>query len=95
MERQRKQFTIRLAVVIRPERVAQETVRELQKELELRPHLLKPCVSWEAETDKIIVEMADEGIDAQQVANGLAEEVWEATAAIMGDFQTMHVEILP
>lgn len=95
MEQHRKRFTVRLAVVIRPENVARETVLELQKELELRPHLLNPRVSWEAETDKIIVEIVDEGIDAQQVSNGLAEEVWEATAAIMGDFNTMHVEILP
>ncbi len=89
-----QQFAIRLAVIIRPGEEARRLLPDLQEELNMRPHLLNPRVLWDPDTQRVIVEIIDTDSDYKRSADGMAEEVWEAVAAVMEEFETMRVEVI-
>jgi len=87
-------FAIRLAVVGAPSHVIQAAVPDLQEELCQRDYLRSPRVAWDPHLQRTIVDVEDRGYDPQRTAEGMAEEVFEITTGVLGDFESFHIDIL-
>jgi hypothetical protein len=87
-------FLVSLAVIIDPPEEARRLVPDLQEELDARPHLTNPRVWWDGNTQRTHVEVIDKSDDMAISTSGVAEEIFEAVAAVMLDFETMRVEIV-
>jgi len=89
-----QRFFIELAVVGSPSAVMQAAVPALQEEIDQRDYLRAGQVYWDTDTQRVIVDIEDQGHDSQQVARIMAEELFEITAAVLGDFERFHVDIV-
>ena len=87
-------YFVKLALVGSPIDVIHAGVSDLQEELGLRAHLRKACVTWDHHRQSAIIQLEREGLSAQNAANGAAEEIFEAAASVLGDFETYHVELV-
>ena len=87
-------FTIRLSIPHLAADQARALVPDLQEELDLRPHLRAPQVTQQPDSGVIIVEVDTEALNAEQAATGMAEELFEATCAVLEDTASLRVEIL-
>jgi len=87
-------FALRLAVVGAPSHVIQAVVPDLREELRQRDYLRAPRVAWDPQTQWTIVDVEDQGYDPQRTAEDMAEELFEITASVLGDFESFHIDIL-
>ena len=87
-------FTVRLALLGVPGQYADEAVRDLQNELEMRPHLRNPQISWKSETRQAIIQVDNEALSPESAAEGMAEELLEVAVAVLKEFKRIRVEIL-
>ena len=87
-------YTVVLAVPIVPVAAGQAALVDLQEELDARPHLDRPLVTWDSEMQRLVVTVRVEDSTPEAAAANMAEELWEIAAATLPDFQTMHVEIV-
>ena len=86
--------TVRLALIGVSEGQSSKAVAGLQNELNMRPHLKNAQVSWEAGSRRVIVQVDDEGLDANSVSKGMAEELLEIVSAVFVKPSGIRVEIL-
>jgi hypothetical protein len=89
-----QRFLVRAALTGSPETVIQAALPDLQEELEARPYLKNPRVTWDSDSHCVIVEVEDEAPTAQQARGGVYDEVFESACAVVGDFERLRVEIL-
>lgn len=87
-------YRVRLAIPTFSAAQAPTIVVDLQEELELRPHLDQPLVSWTDSPGQIVIEVSDQARSAEQAAAGMAEEIFEATCAVVADTDGLRVELL-
>ena len=87
-------FSVRLALVGSPLEAMQAVVADLQEELQMRPHLGNPRVVWDDRERHVRVEVDSEGLDAQQAADLVAEEILEVVAALLHEFDRVRVDVL-
>lgn len=87
-------FTVRLALQGVFEEQASEAVKGLQDELNLRPHLKNPQVSWETETRRVIIQVDTEDLKSESAAEQMAEELLEVASAVLREFDVIHVDVL-
>lgn len=87
-------FTIRLALTGISPAQAFEVVQDLQDELNARHHLRNPHVFWEDQTQEVIVEVDNQGLRSKSAAEGMSEELLEATVAVVRKFERIHIEVL-
>jgi len=87
-------FTVRLALLGVSEERSSEAVRDLLAEFNMRPHLKNAQVFWQAESRQVIVQVDAEGLNANSVSKGMAEEVKEMISAIFTRVGGVHVEML-
>ena len=85
---------MKLALVVAPMAEGRRVTSDLQEELEARPHLGSPRVSWDELAQHVIVEVIDADLDAGRAGEAMAEELIEVASAVIADFDMMHVEIL-
>lgn len=87
--------TVRLTVSGLLEAEASQTVRDLEDELKMRPHLRNPQVSWDKPTRRALVQVDAEGLNAQMAGDQMAEELLEAISAVMvTQTENVHVDVL-
>jgi hypothetical protein len=67
---------------------------DLPGELEMRPHLLRPRVSWDAERRCVLVELEDAAFGPEQAGRSLSEELFAAACAILSDAAGLRVDVL-
>lgn len=87
-------FRVKAALMGSPPEIIQAVVPSLQEELEARPHWREPKVAWEAETERVIIEVDHVAQTAEQAAGGVYEEIFEAANAVLEEFETIRVEVL-
>ena len=95
-------FTVQLELLGISNIDAVEFVKDLQDELNMRPHLRNPKVSWEDKNLRIIVQvdmeglMDSEAVDqmATEAGDQMAEELLEAASATLRNFKSIHVNVL-
>jgi hypothetical protein len=51
-------------------------------------------VFWDEAHTRVVVQVTDEAWNADQSARGMAEELFEASSAILSDMEGIHVEVL-
>jgi hypothetical protein len=89
-----KWFTTRLALLGVHSYLAAEAMRDLQNDLEMRPHLRHPSVSWEAETGRMIVQVEIQDLDADQAAIQITEELLESASGVLREFEAIRASVL-
>ncbi len=89
-----KWFSVRLALLGVHSDWAVESMRDLQNDLDMRPHLRHPEVSWETETGRIIVQVEIQDLDADQAAAQMAEELLESASGVLKEFEAIRVSVL-
>jgi hypothetical protein len=94
MSREPRWFTVRLALVGSPMDVMRAVVSDLREELGMRPHLKDPRVLWDDQEEHVLVDVDTEEFDPDRAAATIAEEVFEATMAVLGEFERFRVDIL-
>jgi len=87
-------FWIRLALVGSPHDVIQASIHELIQEISYRDYLKIHRVYWEADTQRVILEVEDQGHDSEQTAKNVAEEIFEISAGTLGDYEKFRIDIL-
>jgi len=87
-------FVIQLAVVGSPEHVIAAAIPNVQEELNQRDYLRTRQVAWGPQEQRVIVDVEDRGYDPQRTAEGMAEELFEIAASVLGDFETFHIDIV-
>jgi signal recognition particle subunit SEC65 len=87
-------FTVRLALLGTSEEHVTEAVQDLQVELDMRPHLRNPRVSWEMETHRVIIQVDAEDLDSKLLGDQMAEELFEVASAVLPEIEGVRVEIL-
>lgn len=73
---------------------AQQLVTDLQVELLMRPHFRTPLVRWEGDSGRVIVDLEREAREQHTAAATVAEELLEATCAVIDDFDVIRIELL-
>ena len=94
MNAQRRRFAVRLSIPTLSAAQAGLGVPELQEELDQRPHLSNPQVRWEVEPGRVLVEVDVEGVNPEQAAAMMAEELFEVAAAVLPEFDVLRVEVV-
>ena len=94
MSPQLQWFRIRLSIPHLAEDQARLLVPDLQEELELRPHLRNAAVTQQPGSGQITVSIETEALSSQQAGAGMAEELFEATCAVLTDTTGLRVEIV-
>ena len=94
MYRELKWFTVRLALEGVHEAEAAEEVQALQDELNMRPHLSNPQVSWQPETRRAIIQVDVEDLKPVPAAEQMTEELLEVAAGVLPGYEHLHVDIL-
>lgn len=87
-------YRVRLGIPSLSEAESLAVLSDLQEELDLRPHLDNPIVTWDPQSNCLIVEVGDEVVSAEQAAGGMTEELFEATCAVIPDTAVLRVEFL-
>lgn len=87
-------FTVRLSIPHLAADQARLLVPDLQEELDLRPHLRNATVTQQQGSGRIIVGVETEATGSRQAGEGMAEEVFEATCAVLADTAGLRVEIV-
>jgi hypothetical protein len=83
-----------LAIIGSPVSVMRAAVDDLQEELGARTHLENPRVAWHDERTWISVIIDESAFDALSAGEVLAEEVFEAFTAVVGNFEYFRVEVI-
>jgi hypothetical protein len=79
-----------------------EAVKDLQDDLDMRPHLRNPRVSWDDHNQRILVHVDAEGVMdeneanrmAKEAADQIAEELLEAASGSLREFKSITVHVL-
>ncbi len=87
-------YAVVLALPIAPVGAGPAALADLQEELDARPHLDRPHVSWDAQQRRLVVRVVVEDVALEAAGGNMAEELFEIAAGILPDFHTMRVEIL-
>jgi hypothetical protein len=92
--RQWRRFTVEVALIRSPPSSLEAAVSDVEEELNQRQHLKIVDVAWDTQGQQISIKVKAEGFDAQQTADGVAEEIFEMAAAVLPTFDAYRVEIL-
>ena len=84
------------------ETYANEAVKDLQEDLDLRYYLKNPTVSWEENNQRIIVHVEAEGLmdeeareqSMEKAADQMAEELLESASGALREFKMLSVNVL-
>lgn len=88
-------FSVRLSLHDVDSEADPDAVRELADELSMRPHLGSSKVSWgNSERNVIEVYTETEGLEPSSTGNAVAEELFEASVAVLRKLDGIHVEVL-
>jgi hypothetical protein len=95
-------FKVQLELLGVLDAYANEAVKDLQEDLNLRYHLKNPTVSWEGNNQRIIVHveteslMDEEARDQSMVEAGdqMAEELLESASGALRGFNSISVNVL-